>query len=114
MQTALSLCSFYETCWHNQHISVIVRSDELSNILAPSEPSTNDAVLIERHSHTIARAADSDTTIYRPHLYRKGKLVRIVWIVTALLRMSTVVDTLDLYGCEPLLDLLFELIASVV
>ena len=52
-----------ETAWHNQYVSIVVLTAEMSYLWNPSESGANSLMLVERDADTLATAANGNARI---------------------------------------------------
>ena len=91
-----------ETAWKYQDISIIMLTDEMSNLLVPCQTSTYTLMLVQGHGDTLATTADTDTRINLAALDTLTKCMTEVWVVNAFVAICTII----LYRITFLLQLL--------
>ena len=52
-----------ETTGHDEHIGIVMLTDEVGNLRNPAQSGTHLLVLVQRHADTLARAADGNARI---------------------------------------------------
>ena len=58
-----------ESGWHHKYVGVVVLLDELSDFGAPAESGAYALMLVERHLHAVACAAECDSEIHAAAFY---------------------------------------------
>ena len=103
-----------EASGHDQHVGIVVLTDEMGNLGNPSQTGTDRLMLVERHADALAGAADGNAGIDRAVLDGLAQGMTEVAVVTAGLagRAEVTIDDTPLH--EILLDEFFQRVASVV
>ena len=80
-----------ETSWHDQHIGIVVLTDEVGNLGNPAETRTDRLVLVERHVDALTGATDGDAGEYLALLDTFCQCVTEIAVVAGVLGIGAVV-----------------------
>ena len=80
-----------EPAWHDEHVGIVVLTDEMGNLGNPAESCTDALVLVEGHVDALARAADGDAGEHFALLNALSQCMAEVRVVARLLVVRTVV-----------------------
>ena len=99
---------------HGEHIGVVVAADQRGDLGLPAQSGADPLVLVERHGHAFARAAEGDALRQLARLDRFGQRVGEVGVVDALGRVGAEIEHLIAHGVEVTHQEFFHFIARVV
>ena len=103
-----------EATRHHQHVSIVVLTNQVSNLRNPAQSGADALMLVQRHVDALAAATDGNAGEHLASLDAASQCVTEVRVVARVLGISSVVLILEALLLEILLYELFKSIASVI